>query len=66
MLTLEQVLAVIPVSKATLWRMQRDGTFPQSRMISPKQRAWYEDEVLAWQRSLPPNDKIGRRIRHRA
>jgi predicted DNA-binding transcriptional regulator AlpA len=65
MLTVDQVLDLVPVSRSTLWRMQRDGTFPLSRMISEKNRAWYEDEVVAWQRSLPANDRIGRRIRRR-
>ena len=39
-----------------------DCKFPASHTISPKRRAWYEDEVLAWQRALTVNSKISRRI----
>jgi predicted DNA-binding transcriptional regulator AlpA len=49
----------------TLFRMERDGRFPASRAISPGRRAWYADEVAAWQEALPENGKITRRRRNR-
>jgi predicted DNA-binding transcriptional regulator AlpA len=65
MLSIRQVLDVVPVSRTTLFRMERDRKFPPSHEISPKRRAWYEDEVLAWQKALPENDRISRRSRLR-
>jgi predicted DNA-binding transcriptional regulator AlpA len=53
MLDIDQVLAIVPVSKATLFRMQADGRFPRSRPISPNRNIWYEDEIVDWQNSLP-------------
>jgi prophage regulatory protein len=52
MLNLEQVLAIVPVSKVSLWRMQRDGRFPRGTFISPNRQIWFEDEVVAWQREV--------------
>jgi predicted DNA-binding transcriptional regulator AlpA len=65
MLDIDGVLAIIPVSRTTLFRMERDQTFPASHAISPKRRAWYEDEILAWQRALPVNNRISRRSRRK-
>jgi prophage regulatory protein len=56
MLTEEQVLAVVPVSRTTLYRMGRSGRFPKGTYISPNRRVWYEDEVIAWQRSVDERD----------
>jgi predicted DNA-binding transcriptional regulator AlpA len=61
MLNIDQVLAIVPVSRTTLFRMERDRQFPTSHNISPNRRAWYADEVLAWQRALPANSRISRR-----
>jgi predicted DNA-binding transcriptional regulator AlpA len=61
MLSVEQVLAIVPVSQVTLWRMERDGRFPRSTYISPNRRIWYEDEIVAWQREV---DGRGRGRRH--
>jgi predicted DNA-binding transcriptional regulator AlpA len=49
MLSEEQVLAIVPVSYTTLWRMEKDGRFPQSTYITPNRRVWFEDEIVAWQ-----------------
>jgi prophage regulatory protein len=65
MLDVDQVLAVIPVSRTTLFRMERDHAFPPSHAISPGRRAWYEDEVLAWQRALPVNQRVSKRSRRK-
>ena len=65
MLTIEQVLDIVPVSRTTIFRMERDRHFPASHEISPKRRAWYEDEILAWQGALPEYSRITRRARNR-
>jgi prophage regulatory protein len=66
MLSIDLVLGIIPVSESTLYRMVRNEEFPPSHAISAGRCAWYEDEVIAWQRSRPVNDKIIRRQRLRA
>ena len=38
----------INLSRSTIWRMERAGTFPKSRRISPNSTAWLESEVDAW------------------
>jgi predicted DNA-binding transcriptional regulator AlpA len=55
MLNEAQVLAIVPVSSVTLWRMEKAGRFPRSTYISPNRKIWYEDEIIAWQ-----NEIIGR------
>jgi prophage regulatory protein len=58
MLNLEKVLALIPVSRTTLFRMEREGRFPKSHYVSPNRRLWYEDDIIAWQDALPTNRRI--------
>ena len=49
MLNETQVLEIIPVSRTTLYRMERDGKFPKSTYISPNRKVWFEDTIIAWQ-----------------
>jgi prophage regulatory protein len=53
MLTLEQVLEMVPVSRATLYRLIDQGRFPKPHYVTPNKRFWYDDEIVAWQKSLP-------------
>lgn len=53
MLSLEQVLEIVPISRATLQRMIRTKDFPSAHYISPNRRVWYEDEISDWQEALP-------------
>jgi predicted DNA-binding transcriptional regulator AlpA len=52
MLNEAQVLAIIPVSRTTLYRMEKSGRFPKSTYISPNRRVWFEDEIIAWQNAV--------------
>lgn len=52
MLSEEQVLATVPVSRTTLYRMEKAGRFPRSTYISPNRRVWYVDEIVAWQNAV--------------
>jgi prophage regulatory protein len=52
MMTEAEVLAAVPFSRTTLWRREKEGTFPRSTYYSANRRAWFEDEVIAWQASL--------------
>jgi predicted DNA-binding transcriptional regulator AlpA len=52
MLTEDEVLEIVPVSRSTLWRMERAGTFPRSVYISKNRRVWFADEICAWQNGV--------------
>jgi prophage regulatory protein len=61
MLNEPQVLEIVPVSRTTLHRMGKAGTFPKGVFISPNRKIWYEDEIVAWQESVDAFDpKRGR------
>ena len=47
-----QVLEIIPISRSTLLRMEKAGTFPRSTYISPNRRVWFEDEIVGWQNAV--------------
>lgn len=38
----------IPLGRTTIWRMMREGRFPQSRRIGKMAAAWLESEVDEW------------------
>jgi predicted DNA-binding transcriptional regulator AlpA len=66
MLTAEQVLEMIPISRTTLFRLERDGLFPQGQAITPHRKLWFKDEVIAWQKALQdPNSELSKAIRAR-
>ena len=56
MLNEKQVLDVVPVSRTTLFRLEKAGRFPKSTYISPNRRAWFEDQVVAWQNAVDEFD----------
>jgi prophage regulatory protein len=46
----------VPVGRSTLWRMEKAGRFPRSTYISPNRRIWFEDEIIAWQKTIAECD----------
>ena len=58
MLSEKQILAVIPISRTTLYRMEKAGTFPKSTYISPNRRIWYADEITAWQNAVDERNPV--------
>lgn len=52
MMTVDQVLALVPVSRSTLDRMVEQGRFPEPVDLSDNRIAWFADEVIAWQNAL--------------
>jgi prophage regulatory protein len=56
MLNEKQVLEIIPVSRTTLFRMEKAGRFPRSTYISPNRRIWFADEIIAWQSAVDERD----------
>jgi predicted DNA-binding transcriptional regulator AlpA len=52
MLTWEGVLKIVPASRSTLERMERDSRFPMGRLLNGK-KVWFEDEIADWASTLP-------------
>jgi predicted DNA-binding transcriptional regulator AlpA len=46
------VLARVPLSYATIWKLMREGTFPRSVACGAKV-AWFEDEIERFLANLP-------------
>lgn len=53
MLRLPAVIEVTGLSQSTIWRREREGTFPRRRRVGPNAVAWREDEIRDWVESLP-------------
>ena len=43
-----ELLHRVPLSDATIWRLEKAGKFPTRIHITPKRVAWSRDEVEAW------------------
>lgn len=56
MLNEQQLLALIPVSRTTLFRMMKAGRFPRATFISPNRRCWFQDQIIAWQNAVDECD----------
>ena len=66
MLVEDKILDIIPVSRSTLWRMERSGKFPRATYISANRRVWFEDQIIEWQNTVDefqPNRSRGKRRR---
>ena len=50
-LRLPTVLERIGLSKSTLWRLIKDGEFPEPIKLGPRATGWLEEEVEAWIKS---------------
>ena len=68
MLNEKQVLDIVPLSRTSIYRLERAGKFPRSTYISANRRIWYEDEIVAWQNAVDEFNPTrgrgkGRRVR---
>jgi prophage regulatory protein len=52
MLTEREVLEIVPISRSTLWRREREGSFPKGSYISANRKIWFADEIAAWQHAI--------------
>ena len=46
-----EVLSMVPLSDASLRRMEKDGRFPKRIRLGSQSYGWAENEVLEWIRS---------------
>lgn len=44
----KDVLQFVPVCRSTLWKMVKDGKFPQPIKLSTNVTVWRNADVLAW------------------
>ena len=52
MLNEKQLLDIVPLSRTSIYRLEKSGKFPRSTYISPNRRVWFEDEVRGWQEAI--------------
>ena len=62
LLTLDQIMELIPVSRATLHRMEKAGRFPAAKQIGPHRRAWRARDVYAWIEENEPQPRRAYRM----
>lgn len=43
-----RVQEIAGISRATAWRMQKTGDFPEPVSVSPNRVGWWESELTAW------------------
>jgi predicted DNA-binding transcriptional regulator AlpA len=55
----KELKTLVPLGRTTIWRMERDGEFPQSRRIGKHAKAWLEAEVLTWMQDRAGNHGKG-------
>ena len=48
LLSLQKVMELVPVSRATLHRMEKSGRFPAPKRLGPHRRAWRAKDVYDW------------------
>ena len=53
LITEKTVCEITGLSRTTIWRLQREGSFPIRRAISPGKVAWLKSEVEQWIESRP-------------
>ena len=49
----KDVLGMLSISKATLWRWRRDGQFPNPVRLGPNSVGWHRKDVHEWLSSRP-------------
>ena len=64
MLTAEQLLLMIPLSRSALQRLEAAKLFPQGQQVSARKRLWFRDEVVTWQRDIAdPESTLSKAVR---
>lgn len=53
----KDVLKIIGLSAATLWRLQREGQFPRSISLTGNRAVgWHESDVMEWMANRPASN----------
>ncbi|CAG0941881.1 helix-turn-helix transcriptional regulator [Geobacter sp.] len=57
LLSFSELKELIPLSRSTIWRLEKSQRFPRRRQISPKKVGWLLSEVLTFINSRKPADE---------
>ena len=57
-LSADQLGNLIPLSRSTIWRMERRGDFPRRFAITSGRVGWNEQEVQSWIKSRLTQGKV--------
>ena len=47
-IAISEAVEMTGLSRTTIWRMEREGTFPKLHQISPGRRAFLKSEIDKW------------------
>jgi prophage regulatory protein len=48
----QELLKMIGLSDATVWRKEREGTFPKRLKLGGNSCGWFESEINGWMKQL--------------
>ena len=68
MITEEELLTLVPFSRSTLHRLQKEKKFPKGKYVSPNRKLYVRADVAHWQRAVDefnPNRGRGKGRRRR-
>lgn len=54
----KRVQEIAGISRATAWRMQKTGDFPDPVPVSPNRVAWWESELTAWKATRKASGRV--------
>ncbi len=52
-LNVKDVVGMTGLSKATIWREEKSGSFPKRINLTPRRVGWIESEIIGWLESRP-------------
>ncbi|EHW0695247.1 AlpA family phage regulatory protein [Vibrio vulnificus] len=61
LVSINEILKAIGVSRATIYRWMDAGTFPSSIDVSEGRVAWYEHEIKEWIESRPRTQGLNKK-----
>lgn len=50
-LRIKEISELLSLSKSTIWRLRREGNFPEPLQLGPRSVGWYESDVMEWIKS---------------
>ncbi|MDB9945046.1 AlpA family phage regulatory protein [Ascidiaceihabitans sp.] len=53
LMTIHEVVVASKISKPTIYRLMKSGSFPRPVKLSPNRVAWRKIEILAWLNACP-------------
>lgn len=63
MMTAEQILAQIPFSRSSLFRLEAQGLFPKGHSIMKNHKLWFASEIVTWQKDFAdPHSELSRKL----